>query len=158
MIYECSSEVLIRRESRIVEYIDPKSKKPVTNVVGKLTQGTIREIYSTITDSKGATWGRVSESDAAGIAEARRGVLIVVARVRVLVMLHDAPALLGIVRLRANVIGMEDPRGSGASVGVAGRGGSLISPGVLPACGACGPRDHGRAEGDREDPCQGAKM
>lgn len=69
MIYEVISDVTIRREPRVVEYQDPKTKQFITNAVGKLTVGTHREVYSTATDKNNATWGRISESDAAGISE-----------------------------------------------------------------------------------------
>ncbi len=68
-IYEVISPVDIRREPRIVEYQDPKTKKFVTNKVGLLTPGTQRMIYSVLTDEHGASWGRVSAADSAGIAE-----------------------------------------------------------------------------------------
>lgn len=69
MIYEVISDVTIRREPRIVEYQDPATKKLITNAVGKLTIGTQREVYSTTVDKNNVLWGRVSESDAAGISE-----------------------------------------------------------------------------------------
>lgn len=57
--YEIVSNVLIRREPRII----------AGNVVGALNVGTQRQIYSTFTDTRNYTWGRISEADAAGIAE-----------------------------------------------------------------------------------------
>jgi hypothetical protein len=55
--------VFIRREPRIAD----SSKS--TNRVGKLTLGTERRVYDFVTDKLNVTWGRVSESDAAGVAE-----------------------------------------------------------------------------------------
>jgi hypothetical protein len=68
-IYQVTSDVFIRREPRIVEYQNPATKKPVSNVVGKLTIGTMRAVYDITTDKENATWGRVSFFDSAGIAE-----------------------------------------------------------------------------------------
>jgi hypothetical protein len=68
-IYQVTSDVFIRREPRIVEYQDTATKKPISNVVGKLTIGTMRAIYDITTDKENATWGRVSFFDSAGIAE-----------------------------------------------------------------------------------------
>jgi hypothetical protein len=61
-LYECVSDVFIRREPRIVE-----GNKH--NRAGKLTVGTQRQIHSIVTNSDNTTWGRVSEADSAGIAE-----------------------------------------------------------------------------------------
>lgn len=58
-----SDGVYVRREARIVE------NNKITNRVGKLSFSTTRRVYETITDKQNYTWGRVSESDAAGIAE-----------------------------------------------------------------------------------------
>jgi hypothetical protein len=57
--YEVISTVTIRREPRILP----------SNAVGGLSVGTRRTVYSVITDKDNATWGRISESDAAGIAQ-----------------------------------------------------------------------------------------
>lgn len=56
--YEVISPVTIRREPRILN----------ENAKGVLSIGTKRHVYSVITDEKNQTWGRVSESDAAGQA------------------------------------------------------------------------------------------
>lgn len=61
-IYEVISDVKIRREPRIVE-------GRFTNQVGLLKTGTQRKVYSIMTQKDNSTWGRVSQSDAAGIAE-----------------------------------------------------------------------------------------
>lgn len=58
-----SEGVFIRREPRIVD------NTKITNRVGKLTFGTQRRVYGFVTDNMNVTWGRVSESDAAGISE-----------------------------------------------------------------------------------------
>jgi len=58
-VYEVISKVTIRREPRITP----------TNTRGMLDVGTKRIVYSTVTDGSNATWGRISESDAAGIAQ-----------------------------------------------------------------------------------------
>ena len=70
-IYVVRTETLsIRREPRIVEYTDPKTKKFVTNAVGKLTFGTQRAVYLIeVSDTDNSVWGRVSLYDSAGIAE-----------------------------------------------------------------------------------------
>lgn len=57
--YETKQVLNIRREPRITG----------SNIVGQLSAGTRRTIYSLITNDRGETWGRVSESDNAGIAE-----------------------------------------------------------------------------------------
>jgi hypothetical protein len=58
--YEVVSTVVrIRREPRILQ----------DNITGKLTIGTRRRVYSVVTDKNNYTWGRISEPDAAGIAE-----------------------------------------------------------------------------------------
>lgn len=66
-IYEVISDVKIRREPDIVEVF--KDGKLITNQVGFLKVGTHREVYSVLTKKDNTTWGRISESDAAGIAE-----------------------------------------------------------------------------------------
>ena len=66
-VYEAISDVNIRREPRIVEY--KVGKNFITNRVGGISAGTQRMIHSLVTNSKGETWGRVSESDSAGIAQ-----------------------------------------------------------------------------------------
>lgn len=65
--YEVISDVKIRREPQIVERYE--NGKLVTNQVGLLKVGTKRIIYSTLTKKDNTTWGRISEHDAAGIAE-----------------------------------------------------------------------------------------
>ena len=65
--YIVISKVKIRREPKIVEYHE--DKKFITNQVGLLDIGTKRTVYETITDAMNVTWGRVSESDAAGISQ-----------------------------------------------------------------------------------------
>jgi len=65
-MYEATDTVNIRKEPRIVE-----SKilgKWINNRVGQLDAGDQRMIYSIITDSNNYTWGRVSQSDSAGVA------------------------------------------------------------------------------------------
>lgn len=57
--YEIISYILIRREPRIL----------AGNVIGALNIGTRRTVYSVLTDTRNYTWGRISEADAAGIAE-----------------------------------------------------------------------------------------
>lgn len=66
-IYEAESDVNIRREPKIVEY--KVGKNFITNRVGGINAGTQKMVYSLMTNSKGETWGRVSESDSAGIAQ-----------------------------------------------------------------------------------------
>lgn len=68
-IYEAAADVNIRREPRIVEYTDPQTHKFVSNKVGFLKAGTQRAIYSVQVQKDNSTWGRVSESDSAGIAQ-----------------------------------------------------------------------------------------
>ena len=68
-IYEVVHKVAVRREPRVVEYIDPKTKKFTTNQVGLLSVGTKRAVYSVRTLEDNTTWGRVSFFDSAGIAE-----------------------------------------------------------------------------------------
>lgn len=58
-LYEVISNVNIRREPRILP----------ENIVGKLTIGKQRTIYSVITDEHNYTWGRISFADAAGVSE-----------------------------------------------------------------------------------------
>ena len=65
--YEVISDVKIRREPQIVERYE--NGKLVTNQVGLLRVGTKRIVYSTLTKKDNTTWGRISEHDAAGIAE-----------------------------------------------------------------------------------------
>jgi len=60
-IYECISEVKIRREPRIVE--------SPTNQVGLLKVGTQRRVFSVVTQKNNVSWGRVSAPDAAGISQ-----------------------------------------------------------------------------------------
>lgn len=57
--YETISRVNIRREPRILP----------GNVVGVLNTGVKREVFSVQTDEDNQTWGRISESDAAGVAQ-----------------------------------------------------------------------------------------
>jgi hypothetical protein len=58
--YEVVSTVVrVRREPRILP----------DNITGRLTIGTRRRVLSVTTDKNNYTWGRVSEPDAAGIAE-----------------------------------------------------------------------------------------
>lgn len=59
MLYQTLQILNIRREPRITG----------SNKVGQLAAGTVREIYSTITNSNGETWGQVSLPDNAGIAQ-----------------------------------------------------------------------------------------
>ncbi len=66
--YEVISTVTIRREPRIVEVKDDRGNIQ-TNAVGRLTVGTHRNVFSIITDKYNASWGRISEADAAGIAQ-----------------------------------------------------------------------------------------
>ena len=66
-IYEAQTDVNIRREPRIVEY--KIGKNFITNRVGGISVGTQRMIYSLVTNKDNSTWGRVSQSDSAGIAE-----------------------------------------------------------------------------------------
>lgn len=66
-IYEAQKDVNIRREPKVVEY--KLGNSFITNRVGQINAGTRRTIYSLITNEKGDTWGRVSESDASGVAE-----------------------------------------------------------------------------------------
>lgn len=66
-MYEAASDVYIRREPRIVEY--KVGRGIITNIVGFLNAGKQRMIYSFYTDKNNATWGRVSEADAAGVSE-----------------------------------------------------------------------------------------
>ena len=65
--YEVISDVKIRREPQIVERYE--NGKLITNQVGLLKVGTKRIVYSTLTKKDNTTWGRISEHDAAGIAE-----------------------------------------------------------------------------------------
>lgn len=67
-MYEVVSNVAIRREPRVIEYRDGDNKL-VSNQVGVLTVGTHRKVYSVVTNKDNSTWGRVSEADAAGIAQ-----------------------------------------------------------------------------------------
>jgi hypothetical protein len=62
-LYECVSEVYIRREPRIVDNLLGHNR------VGKLTPGTQRRIYDVVTNKDNSTWGRISEADAAGISQ-----------------------------------------------------------------------------------------
>lgn len=66
-MYEAQGTVNIRREPRIVEYREDGMAK--SNIVGKLTIGTCRHVFSVVTDASNASWGRISEADGAGIAE-----------------------------------------------------------------------------------------
>lgn len=66
-IYEAQKDVNIRREPKVVEY--KLGNNFITNRVGQINAGTRRTIYSLVTNEKGDTWGRVSESDASGVAE-----------------------------------------------------------------------------------------
>lgn len=107
-IYEVISKVAIRREPRIVEYIDPKTKKLVTNQVGLLSVGQKRAVYGILTAKDNTTWGRVSFHDSAGIAEwvciqgINRGYM------KFLEPLKDAPAPVdGIAKLEALIVALE---------------------------------------------------
>lgn len=67
-IYEAVGDIVnIRREPRIVEY--KVGKNFFTNRVGQINAGTQKRIFSIVTNKDNSTWGRVSESDSAGIAE-----------------------------------------------------------------------------------------
>lgn len=66
-IYEVISDVKIRREPRIAEYMD--SGKLVTNQVGLLKTGTMRAVFGIVTQKDNSVWGRVSSYDSAGISE-----------------------------------------------------------------------------------------
>lgn len=65
--YEVISDVKIRREPQIVERYE--NGKLVSNQVGFLKVGTKKIVYSVLTKKDNTTWGRISEHDAAGIAE-----------------------------------------------------------------------------------------
>jgi hypothetical protein len=58
-LYEVISPVRIRREPRILP----------ENVVGLLSVGMQRTIYSVITENDNSTWGRISFADSAGAAQ-----------------------------------------------------------------------------------------
>jgi hypothetical protein len=62
-MYEAVTNVNLRREPRIVENADGNNR------VGRLTIGTRREIFETVTDEDNMTWGRVSDFDSAGKAQ-----------------------------------------------------------------------------------------
>ncbi len=58
-LYEVMTTLNIRREPRLLP----------ANIVGRLTIGTQRQVYSVMTDANNTTWGRISETDSAGIAQ-----------------------------------------------------------------------------------------
>lgn len=62
-LYECISEVFIRREPRVIDNVLGHNR------VGKLTVGTQRQVYDVITNKDNTTWGRISEPDSAGISQ-----------------------------------------------------------------------------------------
>ena len=61
-MYTAKKTVNIRREPRIVENVLGNNR------AGQLLVGTQRMIYQIVTNKDNSTWGRVSESDASGIA------------------------------------------------------------------------------------------
>lgn len=65
IVYTSVHQVIIRREPRIVEYLDG-AKKFITNQVGLLKIGDQRIVYEIVTDNNNYTWGRISEPDGAG--------------------------------------------------------------------------------------------
>jgi hypothetical protein len=66
-------------------------------------------------------------ADASGITESGRRILVVIARVRVRVMMHDAPPPLRVMGLRTDVVRVGDIRLNGLPGAIAGWGCTLIS-------------------------------
>lgn len=65
--YKVISAVRIRKEPRVVEWLDEK-KQVKTNQIGSMPFGRIVKVIDVVTDSANQSWGQVTDADATGTA------------------------------------------------------------------------------------------